>query len=51
VYSIKIINKLEEDYSSIEKDVIKVLEKMPKWKPAKCNNKNIAFLYKLPIYF
>ncbi|MGB4847763.1 MAG: hypothetical protein WBP41_07565 [Saprospiraceae bacterium] len=41
--------KYKNGLSSLEKQVIHILRNMPKWKPGKCNNKNVPTMFTLPI--
>jgi len=37
--------------SSLEKGLIEIVRRMPKWKPAKCNDKPVPIKFTLPIKF
>lgn len=45
----KIKNKEIKDYSVFDIEAIRILNLMPKWKPAKCKGKNVAFLYRIQL--
>jgi hypothetical protein len=38
-----------ESLTALEKEVITIIRKMPKWTPGRCEEKLVATLYKLPI--
>jgi len=46
----QICEKSKEEYTEVEKAVLKILDKMPLWKPGNCNKQAVAFRYILPIY-
>lgn len=37
----RIYNKSRENYTAAERELLKVLRNMPKWKPGKCNGKPV----------
>jgi protein TonB len=43
-----IANKLPEQYTRVERKAVADLSQWPKWKPAKCNGKAVAFEYGIP---
>lgn len=45
----KIPNKEPRDYTALEKEYIRVIKLMPKWKPGKCKGKTVPFLYRAKI--
>lgn len=47
--NIKIYKKSEEEYTSLEKQVLQVFTSMPKWIPGECNNKKVSVQFILPI--
>lgn len=46
----KIIGKEPDAYNKNEIELIKIVKEMPKWTPAKCNNRKVMFRYPLNIY-
>jgi protein TonB len=44
----KILRGIQD--SNLERAVIEMLKKMPKWKPAKINGKEVGSFYMLPVY-
>lgn len=38
-----------KDYSAIEIEALRIINLMPKWKPARCKGKKVAFLYRVPL--
>ncbi|MDJ1469458.1 hypothetical protein QNI19_13895 [Cytophagaceae bacterium DM2B3-1] len=46
---LRIVNKMTQEYSVMDKDVLQGMAKMPNWIPAQCNGTNVAALYSLPI--
>ena len=48
VVFIRVFNKSKEDYTALEKEVIRVLRKI-KWYPAKCNDNKVTAQIVLPI--
>jgi hypothetical protein len=47
----KIISKNSKNMTPAEKELIKVLSKMPKWNPGKCNGKYVPVQMYLPLRF
>ena len=47
----KIVGKTEDKYTMQDKEGLRVLAIMPKWIPAECDSKKVAFRYILPIKF
>jgi len=45
----KIYNKNKEDYTPLDKEALRVLELMPKWKIGKCNGEKVPVRVILPI--
>ena len=37
--------------SYLEKDLIRIVKELPRWKPAKCNGKPVPFKFTLPLHF
>jgi protein TonB len=44
-------NTLQSGGPEFDNEVIRVLKKMPKWKPGKQNGKNVSVYFKLPVIF
>ncbi|CAH0182704.1 hypothetical protein SRABI27_01297 [Pedobacter sp. Bi27] len=51
IISPRIEGKKEEDYTPLDLEFIRVSLLMPKWRPAKCNGKNVATRVIAPIRF
>lgn len=47
----RIKDKLVKDYTSGEKELIRVFSKMPKWIPGKCNKQNVSCMISVPVIF
>ena len=47
----KIYKKQVKNYDDVDKEALRVLSIMPKWVPAKCNNKPVSALTRVAIRF
>lgn len=47
----RIFNKETGSYSTLDNKIIGIIKAMPEWKPGKCNDDVVAYLYRLPIVF
>jgi len=47
----RVVKKKETEYSSAEKEFIRVLSSMPKWNPGKCDGKVVDCLVYVPLIF
>lgn len=45
IKNIGIKDKLPKDYTALDRNMITLLKKCPKWIPAKCNGKKVAMRY------
>lgn len=45
------VHILASPYADFSKEVIRVIQAMPKWKPAFCYTKNVEVRYKMPVTF
>ncbi len=45
----RILKKLPEEYSIMDKEVLRVLNAMPDWTPGKCNGKNVNVKMFMPL--
>jgi hypothetical protein len=48
VSHVGIANKTKEQYTTVESKAVADLSIMPRWKPARCNNRAVAFQYQIP---
>lgn len=46
----RIMNKVKRDYTRNEKEVLKVIKMMPRWKPGSCNGKEVPVQVLLPLH-
>ncbi|KQM78834.1 hypothetical protein ASE74_12810 [Pedobacter sp. Leaf216] len=46
VKNVGIYDKTPENYTQLDRNVIKLLETCPNWEPAKCDNKNVAMNFR-----
>lgn len=51
VIGIGVPSKSKEQETSAEKELIRVMSKMPPWKPGKCRRKKVPVQMYLPLYF
>lgn len=51
ILNVSVPNKEKVAYSSLEKSIIQILNKMPDWQPGMCGDSIVSTLYKLPIVF
>ena len=47
--NIRIANTSSDSLTVLEKELVAVIRKMPKWTPGRCEGKLVATLYKLPV--
>ncbi len=45
------VRVVEGVYPALDKEAVRVIKMMPKWKPAQIKGKNVAVNYTLPIVF
>ena len=48
---LQIINKPEEKYTELDKEVLRVIALMPNWIPGLCNGNAVATMFTLPFTF
>lgn len=48
VGNVDIVRKLSDD---CDKEVVRVIEKMPRWKPGKLNGENVSVYFTIPVKF
>jgi len=48
VKNVEIVRKLNDD---CDKEVVRVIEKMPRWKPGKLNGENVSVYFTIPVKF